>query len=184
VSDPKHPIRTSVVYRTPWFELLAKTMDEGDEPYYSLRLPDYAAILALTTNQQVLCVRQYRPAVERYTLELPSGIIDPGETPEQSARRELIEETGYEADSLQVLGPTYPDTGRLGNQIWACVATGLRRIEGRQPEEGIEVVEMSAEELLRATNDGTFDHALHIAVILMAQLRGLLYNPGDGRNRL
>ncbi len=174
MNQPKSPIPTSVVYRTQWFELLAKTMEEGDEPYYSLRLPDYAAILAITDDQQVLCVRQYRPAVERYTLELPSGIIDPGETPEQSARRELIEETGYEAAWLQVLGPMYPDTGRLGNQIWCCFAKGLRRLEGRQPEAGIEVVEMSLQELLRATSEGVFDHALHVAVILMAQLRGLL----------
>jgi ADP-ribose pyrophosphatase len=149
-------------------------MEAGDEPYYSLRLPDYAAILPITEGQQVICVRQYRPAVERYTLELPSGIVDPGETPGESAARELIEETAYEAARLEVLGPMFPDTGRLGNQIWACFASGLKRIEARQPEAGIEVVEMTVPELLRATVDGEFDHALHLAVILLAQLRGLL----------
>ena len=174
MSEPKTPIHTEVAYRTPWFDLLAKTMEAGDEPYYSLRLPDYAAILALTGDRQVVCVRQYRPALEGYTLELPSGIVDPGETPAESARRELIEETAYEPGDLQVLGPMYPDTGRLCNQIWACVATGLRRLDGRPPEEGIEVVEMSAQELLRQTREGIFNHALHVAVILMAQLRGLL----------
>ena len=177
MSEPRNPIRTAVVYRTPWFELLAKTMEDGDEPYYSLRLPDYAAMLAYTEDRQVLCVRQYRPALERYTLELPSGIIDPGETPEQAARRELIEETGYEARDLEVLGPLYPDTGRLGNRIWACVATGLRPVQGREPEPGIEVQSMSVPELLQATARGRFDHALHLAVVHMAQVRGLLYNP-------
>ncbi|HUA63344.1 MAG TPA: NUDIX hydrolase [Verrucomicrobiae bacterium] len=174
MSEAKGPIRTEVAYRTPWFDLLAKTMDAGDEPYYSLRLPDYAAILALTADRRVICVRQYRPALEGYTLELPSGIVDPGETPAESARRELMEETAYDSGELEVLGPMYPDTGRLCNQIWACVATGLRRVEGRQPEEGIEVVEMGVEELLRQTREGIFNHALHVAVILMAQLRGLL----------
>ena len=65
-----------------------------------------------------------------------------------------------------------PDSGRLGNRIWACVATGLRRLEDRQPEDGLEVVRITVPELLRATADGEFDHALHVAVILMAQLRG------------
>jgi ADP-ribose pyrophosphatase len=172
VSQPKSPIRTAVAFSTPWFDLLAKTMDASGEPYYSLRLPDYASILAFTADGRVLCVRQYRPAVERVTLELPSGLVDPGETPAEAARRELIEETGYEAADLEVLTPMLPDTGRLGNRIWSCVATGLRRIEGREPEEGIEVVALTVPELLRSTADGEFDHALHVAAILLAQLRG------------
>lgn len=172
MSQTKSPIRTAAVFHTQWFDLLAKTMDEGDEPYYSLRLPDYAAIIAITAAGRVLCVRQYRPAVDRVTLELPSGLIDPGETPAQAARRELIEETGYEATGLEVLAPMLPDTGRLGNRIWPCVAEGLRRVEGREPEAGIEVVELSVPEFLRSAADGEFDHALHIAVILRAQLRG------------
>ena len=174
MSQPKSPIGTGVVFSTPWFDLLAKTMDAGDEPYYSLRLPDYVSILAITDDQHVLCVRQYRPAVERYTLELPSGLIDPGESPEQSALRELLEETGYQAGTLEVLGPMLPDTGRLGNRIWACVAAGLRRVEDREPEASLEVVSLTVPELLCATADGRFDHALHVAVILMAQLRGKL----------
>jgi ADP-ribose pyrophosphatase len=165
-------MRAAVAFRTPWFDLLAKTMGEGDEPYYSLRLPDYVAVVASTGDGRVLCVRQYRPAVERYTLELPSGLIDPGESPAESAGRELLEETGYQAAEVEVLAPLLPDTGRLGNRIWACVATGLSRVEGREPEAGIEAVELPVAELLRLTAAGEFDHALHLAVILMAQLRG------------
>ncbi len=172
MSQPKSPVRTAAVFHTEWFDLLAKTMDEGDEPYYSLRLPDYAAVVAFTADGRVLTVRQYRPAVERWTLELPSGIVDPGETPVQAARRELLEETGYEAAEVETLGPMLPDTGRLGNAIWSCVASGLRRMEGREPEAGIEVVTLTVPQLLRATADGEFDHALHVAVILIAQLRG------------
>ena len=71
-----------------------------------------------------------------------------------------------------MLSPLLPDTGRLGNRIWSCVATGLRRLEGREPEAGIEVVEFRVPELLRSAADGEFDHALHVAAILLAQLRG------------
>ena len=90
-------MRTEVVYRTPWCELVAKTMNPGEAPWYSVRTPDYTAVVALTETGRLVAVRQYRPAVERWTVELPAGILDPGETPEHCARRELLEETGYEA---------------------------------------------------------------------------------------
>jgi ADP-ribose pyrophosphatase len=169
------PIKTEIAFQTPWFELLAKTMKEGESPYYSLRLPDYVTILAITEDQRILAVRQYRPAVERYTVELPSGMMDPGESAEETARRELLEETGYEANTVELMGgPMLTDNGRLGNRLWTCVATGARRAEGRQPEHGIEVLAYSPAELKRATHDGEFDHAFHIAVLLLAMLRGKL----------
>jgi ADP-ribose pyrophosphatase len=166
------PLKTEVAFSTPWFQVLGKTMREGEEPYYSLKLPDYAAVVAITEEQQVLVVQQYRPAVEHATLELPSGLVDPGETPGEAARRELLEETGYEGGEVAVLGGMEPDVGRLGNRIWACVARGVRRVEGRAPEEGITVLNWSLEELSRAIVDGRFDHALHVAVVMIAMLKG------------
>ena len=172
------PLKTEVAFSTPWFQVLGKTMREGEEPYYSLKLPDYAAVVAITEQQQVLIVRQYRPAVEHDTLELPSGLVDPGETPENTARRELLEETGYEAGEVEVLGGMDPDLGRLGNRIWACVARGVRPVEGRLPEEGIVVMTWSLEELSRAMVEGRFDHALHVAVVMIAALKGGVKLPG------
>ena len=165
------PLHTEVAWTTPWFDILAKTMRTGEAPYYSLRLPDYAAIVAITAEGRVLAVRQYRPAVERHTIELPSGLVDPGESPAEAAARELLEETGYQAAAVDVLGPMLPDTGRLANRIWTCVAGGVRRIEGREPEAGIEVLTYSPAELDQAVADGTFDHALHVAVWAVAKLR-------------
>jgi ADP-ribose pyrophosphatase len=168
------PLRSGIAFATPWFQVVGKTMREGEEPYYSLRLPDYASIVALTPEERVIIVRQYRPAVEKFTLELPSGLIDPGETPAQTAARELLEETGFAAADVEVLGPLDPDTGRLGNRIWACFARDVRRIEDRMPEDGIEVIEWPIQELHRATSDGRFDHALHVAIVYLAVLRGMI----------
>jgi ADP-ribose pyrophosphatase len=168
------PLRTDVAFTTPWFQILAKTMKEGEAPYYSLRLPDYSAIVAITDEGHIVAVRQYRPALEKYTIELPSGIVDPGESPGETARRELLEETGYQADHVEVLGAMEPDTGRLGNQIWNCVAAGVRRVPGCAAEDGIEVLTYSPADLARAIADGEFSHALHVSLLLMAMLRGKL----------
>jgi 8-oxo-dGTP pyrophosphatase MutT (NUDIX family) len=160
------PLKTEVAFATPWFQILGKTMRHGEEPYYSLKLPDYAAVVAITEEHRVLIVRQYRPAVERDTLELPSGIVDPGETPEAAARRELLEETGYQGGEWQVLGAMEPDSGRLGNRIWNFLAKGVR------PAEGIAVQTWSLDELAQAMVEGRFSMALHVAAVMAAVLKG------------
>lgn len=164
------PLKTEVAFTTPWFELLAKTMQPGEPPYYSLRLADFTTIIALTGEQRILAVRQYRPAVERYTIEFPSGIVDPGETAEAAAFRELREETGYEAAELESLGAMNVDNGRMSNRSWNFVARGVRPVEGHVPEEGVEPLTYSMAELRNAILEGEFDHSLHLAGLLQAVL--------------
>ena len=67
-----------------------------------------AAVIAFDENNRLLMVRQYRYAIGQELLEIPAGKIDPGETPEQCAARELVEETGYRAGKLTELGVVYP----------------------------------------------------------------------------
>ena len=166
------PLKTDSVFSSPWFELVAKTMREGEPPYYSLRIRDYAAVVAVTPEGRILAVRQYRPALERYTIELPSGIVDDGETPETSARRELLEETGYQAGAMESLGPMTPDNGRLSNRIWHFLARDVRQVA--DPEPGLELLSYSMEELEAAIRSEEFDHALHIAGLMLARVRGKL----------
>jgi ADP-ribose pyrophosphatase len=165
------PLKTEVTYRTAWFDVLAKTMKEGEAPYYSLSIADYVGILAITTDQQILAVRQYRPAVERYTIELPAGMVDPQENPLDTARRELLEETGYEASAIELLGEMLTDTGRLTNRIWGVLATGVRRVEDYHPEDGIDTLTYSPSDLIQATTK-EFNHALHVAILMLGVAKG------------
>ena len=161
--------RREVVYATRWFQVEAKHDDADPNPYYSLKLPDYVAIAAYTTRGEIVLVNHYRPAVEAVVLELPAGLVDGSDSPEQHARRELEEETGYRAGEMLHLGTLYSDTGRMQNRLWCYLARNVQPIAGWKPEEsGIQSLLMSPADLDAAIRDGRFKHALHLAVLALA----------------
>ena len=75
-----------VVFSVPWFDVVARKAEGSASPYYILRTCDHVTVLAATAEGPLLMVRQYRPAVERETLELPSGHVEEGELPEASCQ--------------------------------------------------------------------------------------------------
>jgi ADP-ribose pyrophosphatase len=164
-----------VVFSVPWFDILARPVEGSAAPYYVLRTSDYVTVLAATTRGSLLLVRQYRPAVRTETLELPSGHVENGEIPEAAARRELVEETGYQAHKFELLGTLAPDTGRLGNKLWCFYAD--RAVPSLSPitqEQGIRLVECEPADLIRLVRAGEFNHGLHLAVLMLAAVRGRL----------
>src|SRR5712691_6140194 len=102
-----------------------------------------AAVVAVDADMHVLLVRQHRPAVNADVLELPAGLVDPGEVPIDSAQRELAEETGYFAGRLEPLVSFYSSPGFSTELIHIFVATDLREGTARhEEEEEIEVVHL------------------------------------------
>lgn len=163
----------AIAFSTPWFDVLAKHVDGGQVPHYTVKPPDYVTVVASDLDGRMLMVKQYRPVVEGYTIELPSGLVDPGETPEACARRELIEETGHEANDLELLGTLVPDVGRLGNRMHCFAASGVRPVGGPHAiEQGIELLRWTPEELSAALSDMRVSHALNFAALMLAVLRG------------
>jgi 8-oxo-dGTP pyrophosphatase MutT (NUDIX family) len=163
-----------VVLATPWFTVRAEPQPEG-EPYYMVALQDYVSVVAVTGARQVLFVRQYRPVVRRQTLELPSGHVEANELPEAAARRELLEETGFVASRLNLLGALVPDVGRMTNRMWCYFADDV--VAARAPhqrEAGVSLTTVAERDVLRLVMDGTVDHALNLAVLLLAAGSGRL----------
>lgn len=165
--------RRDEVLRTSYFTLVGKHVAgiEGD-PFYALELPDYVSVIATTESGEFVLVRQFRPAVETVTLELPAGLIDAGGTAEDTAIRELREETGFVAERVTLVGCLKTDTGRLSNRMWVFLAANVTRDPEAQPEAGLDVVTMTGGELSQLLVGGTFDHALHVAALLLAVQRG------------
>lgn len=169
---PKITDRT-VAFATPWFNVVAKQVDTNPALHYTVQPPDYASIVAIDVEGRLLMVRQYRPVVEAFTLELPSGLVDPGETPDASIRRELIEETGHEADAVESLGTLLPDVGRLGNRMFCFAASNVRPIVPAPVlDDGIELVRLTPDEVLETLTTLRCSHALNFAVLMLAALRG------------
>ncbi len=83
-------------------------------------------IVAVDAEENTFLVRQYRSAVKRPLLEVPAGKIDPGEKPEETASRELIEETGYSAGRMEALGGFYASPGYSTEYLYLFYATDLK----------------------------------------------------------
>src|SRR3954447_4362458 len=92
-----------VVFDTKWFQIVARQFPGSKDPHYLINSTDFVDVVAVTEAGKLLLVRQFRPAAGRETLELPSGHVEAGETPEDAVRKELLEETGYVADTFELL---------------------------------------------------------------------------------
>jgi ADP-ribose pyrophosphatase len=163
-------IKKTVEYSNPWLTVIAKTLNNEEEPYYSLELRDYVTILAKTEKGEILLVRQYRPAIEEYNIELPAGLAEPDEAPLETAIREIHEETGYKVRTIELLGRMVPDSGRLCN-IMYCYYADVEKVEENnsyKKTEDIDVLLCSEDALRQLINNGSFNHALHLAVLCLA----------------
>ncbi len=141
-------------------------------PFHVLSAPDWINVIPLTDDGHVVLVRQYRFGIEAETLEIPGGMCDPGESPEAAARRELREETGFDAGSLESIGWVHPNPPLQTNRCHSFIARALARgPQSPDPCERISVVEVRASEIPSLVRDGRITHALVLAAFHLASLR-------------
>jgi ADP-ribose pyrophosphatase len=172
---------TRIVKRTesrvsPWVRLVAKEalMDSATEPqtYHCIAQADYVTIVARLPDGRLPIVRQFRPAVERDTWELPAGLLDVNESAELAAQRELLEETGARPVSAVHLGTLYPDTGRLENCLHVIGVVAELPQPSFVPEPGLSVSLVDPAQLRAMILAGDFNHQLHVGALAMAELKG------------
>ncbi len=123
-------------------------MPDGKESIYDVTNDgDVVCIFALTTQNTVVLVQQYRPGPEQVLLELPGGFIEPGQSPAEAAHDELLQETGFDGDIKLVT--TRPFSGYSNRIYHSFVATNCRRVQEQRldPEELLEVVELSLDDV-------------------------------------
>jgi 8-oxo-dGTP pyrophosphatase MutT (NUDIX family) len=134
---------SKILLQTPIFDLRA---DDASHPgtgrrhtYYVLQVAPYVNVVALTSDGLIVLVRQWRHGTRDIGLEIPAGLAEPGESPEQAAARELREETGYEAGRLTLLGQVQPNPAHQDNVSYTVLAEGCHQTQTPALDDGEDI---------------------------------------------
>ena len=176
-------LKSEYLYNDTWFKARKDTCRRPDgqivDPYYVMEYPTWAAAVALTSDDQVVLVKQYRHAIGQTIIELPGGCIDDGDTAiEAGIRRELLEETGYAFDEAVYLGKTSPNPSTNANFLHMYLLKGGNKVQQQQLDanEDIQVLLLPLHELMSMLETKQFIQAMHVTTIFYAlQALGKLY---------
>ena len=152
--------------------LVTRYTDESSEPYLHLRTQDYVAIIAIFENKITL-VKQFRIALNIETIELPSGLIDPGQTPISAALNELEEEAGLIPTSEAISLPIhYIDSARLETRVTPFFFQSTKKKEGWVAEEGVTPFWIEKNELAAALDSGLLSLSSHSGMLAYLRMSG------------
>ena len=139
----------------------------SSHPFYTIDADAWVNVIATTPQRELVMVRQWRHGAGKLTLEIPGGLIDPGESPERAAARELREETGFAARNLRLLGDVNPNPALFANRVYTFLAKGCEQVGDVQnsPLEETRLELVPERELPSRLAAGEIDHALVIAAL-------------------
>lgn len=101
----------------------------GEEfSFFVVEANDWMNVIPITRDGRIVCVHQYRHGTEEVSLEIPGGVIDDGESPLEAAHRELLEETGYEAETIEQIGVVAPNPAIQNNRCYTFLARNVREV--------------------------------------------------------
>jgi 8-oxo-dGTP pyrophosphatase MutT (NUDIX family) len=167
-------LSSTYIHKGPWATLRTDKCEMPDgrivEDYYVLEYPNWVNAVALTEEGKVLMVRQYRHAAGLVSLEIPGGVIDGDEAPEAAMRRELLEETGYQFDDIELIATVYANPSTANNHTYCYLAKGGKKVQGQSLDEHEELIveEYTIAEIKQLLADNKIIQALHCTGLFYA----------------
>ncbi|MDG2170213.1 MAG: NUDIX hydrolase [Opitutales bacterium] len=135
---------------------------EGD--FFAIDAADWITVVAITENQELVAVRQFRFGIEDLSLEVPAGLMEAGEDPLATGLRELREETGYEGENAELLGWVYPNPAIQTNRCFVIAVNNARKIASTEWDEHEEIQTqlIPLGEMSQRIQNGEFRHSLSV----------------------
>lgn len=170
--EPEIGLTSDIVYNGKLFKVIRETVrlpDGRERPREIVKHPGAVALVVVDEEDRLVLVRQYRRAAGRVLLEIPAGTREHGEDAEACARREVQEETGYEAGHVERMGGFYSAPGFCTEYLECFLLTNLKEVKGvaGDEDENIEIEHFSREEAVEAIRNGEICDAKSICGILM-----------------
>jgi len=137
------------------------------DDYYVLEYPNWVNAIAITEQGKLIMVRQYRHAADIVSLEVPGGVIDGDELPEDAIRRELLEETGYTFKSAELIATLHPNPATANNVTYTYLLRGGVKTHAQNLDEHeiLNVEEYTIAEVKQLLKANKIDQALHCAAL-------------------
>jgi len=146
-------------------EDISRRSDGVRGTFYVLENPDWVNVIAVTKEDEVVLIEQFRHGTENVILEIPGGMVDENEGPEAAARRELLEETGYSSQNWILLGSSHPNPAIQNNSVYHYLALDCEKISEVSFDEHENIVTqlIPLSEVTKLIGDGRITHSLVVA---------------------
>ncbi|MGZ3837409.1 MAG: NUDIX hydrolase [Flavisolibacter sp.] len=167
-------LESEYLFNEPWLTVRKEKCELPDgrlmPAYYVLEYPTWVTAFALTKDEKVVMVKQYRHGLNVISTELPGGVVDKGETPEMAIARELKEETGFVFESYEYLGKISANPATTNNYMYIFLARGGEKVSEQNLDdtEDVEVLIHSIDEVKQLIKENNIVQALHTAAIFYA----------------
>jgi len=176
-------LESEYLFNEPWLTIRKEKCELPNgkimPAYYTLEYPSWVSALALTKDNKVVMVKQYRHGLGVISTELPGGVVDKGETPEVAIARELKEETGYVFESYELIGKICANPATTNNYMHMFIARGGEKVaeQSLDETEDVETVIYTIDEVKQLVKENKIVQALHTTTIFYAleKLGGVKY---------
>jgi len=174
--QPWKTLSRKLLFKTNIFQAWQVNRETEDKKlqgeFYTLDTLDWVNIIAITQEENIVLINQFRHGTNEVSLEIPGGIVDEGESPDKTASRELLEETGYTGDKPILIGTMEPNPAIQTNLCYTYLIRNAKRNQHQdlEPLEEIEVQEKPLSQIPALLTGGAIKHALVVAAFKYLEL--------------